>query len=158
MNDALTRSTLARPIQRGLTLISYETKTEIANALKPNTTSCLAICATFPKSVLTTNSKWLRQTCLFSVKWKTPRVEAETSHWRHASDPTPQSSTDEFCNWVKEPNLKREWTKIREDNAMLWLFKDASPLCKIAMETIVRHDRPDVTNHVVDGWMTSMSW
>ena len=92
----------------------------------------------------------------FSVKWKTPHVEAETSHWRHESDPTPKRSTDEFCNWVKEPILNREWTRVREDNALTWLFKDASPLCKMALDTVARQDRKDVTKPC-GGWLDDMT-
>jgi len=57
---------------------------------------------------------------------------------------------------VRHPILKREWTKLREDNALTWMFKDASPLCRAAMDTVPRHDRPDVCRPL-GGWLDDMA-
>ena len=36
------------------------------------------------------------------------------------------------------------------------MFKDASPLCKMELDTVVRHDRPDVTKPC-GGWLDDMT-
>ena len=93
----------------------------------------------------------------FCVKWQTPKIVAEASHWRHASDPMSATSTDAgtFCSWVNAPILKREWTKLREDNALSWMFKDASPLCRSVIDIVSRHERPTVCKPL-GGWLDGM--
>ena len=93
----------------------------------------------------------------FTVKWHTPEIVAEPSHWRTASDPMLSVTNAEgaFCSWVRNPILTREWIKLREDNALTWMFKDASPLCKTAIDLVARHERPDVARPL-GGWLDGM--
>ena len=91
----------------------------------------------------------------FAVKWHAPQVEVEPSHWRHVSDPMPNSTKAKgaFCSWVQNPILTREWTKLREDNALTWMLKDASLPCRTAIDLVARHERPDVTRPLGGCWM-----
>ena len=82
----------------------------------------------------------------FAVKWEPPEIIPEESHWRHEScGAEAGTKTGRYCSWVKAPILDREWTRAREDQALELIFRDAPPLCRAAITTVIRNDRPDVT-------------
>ena len=95
-----------------------------------------------------------------NVKWAPRDAIAEESHWRDSTDElVPRQPSDgTYCSWVMNPILKREWTRVREDKVRedkTWIFRNASPLCKEAIITAMRQDRPDVTRPI-GGWLDGM--
>lgn len=67
-------------------------------------------------------------------EWTPREIIAGNSHWRPTSVfPAPKG----FASWIKGPIFERKLTRVREDGALAWLFRNASELCKAAITTVM---------------------
>lgn len=53
------------------------------------------------------------------------------------------------------PILERKWTRVREDEALGHMFRDASSFCQTAITTVMRQDRQDVSRPL-GGWLDGL--